>query len=58
MNYIKFGEKLGRGERKDTSGRGNNRSIGIRESLTKTMGLGSSTLMEKTEFEIRNRLRL
>lgn len=29
MNYIKFGEKLDR-ETKDTSGRGNNRSIGIR----------------------------
>lgn len=47
MNYMKFGEKPGRGERKDTSGRANNRSIGIRESLTKTMGLVSSILMKK-----------
>lgn len=54
----KVWEKLDRGERKDASGRGNNRSREIRESLMQTMGLVSSILMEKREFEIRKRLRL
>lgn len=33
MNYIKFGEKLGRGERENTSGRGSNRTIEKNSSL-------------------------